>query len=173
MLDKIQLLILKDELDKDPLGKGYQGKDFFELLELLTFVQMISNPIAIKQIIYYNITNSSNSTISVTDFLNIIPITELLTIKTDPQGVGLIFYERLHALETKGAFLDVKHATIVDGVTYCYNQNLISIATKNKLIGTYLMDDPLWKKQVSTTSRIQDLNLDQITIDDLKLIKSL
>lgn len=172
MLDKNKILILKNELDMDPLNKGYYGKDFFELLELLVSPMLIANQHPIEKILYYNINNSSVPIISVTDFLNVIPFTELLAIKTDTFGIGLIFYERLNALETKGSLLDVTHISIKEGVSYCYQHNLISNSTRDKLIGTYLVDDPTYQEKITINSRAQDLSLHSLDLDDLKLVKS-
>lgn len=171
MLTQDQIEILRKEILTDPLNRGYLKNDFSGIILLLNNIPMIPNPTSVTQISLYSVTDSVSPIINVTSFLNLIPVTEILAIKLDSNGIGLIFYERLHALEARGGNLDITHKSIIDGVNYCYNKGFISLTTKDKLTGTYLINDPNWKPEIPSPSRAQELGFSTpIDLTDIRKV---
>lgn len=159
MLTANQLKIIKDEILLDPLGKGYRGNSIEDIASLLNFKATISNPIPQGNVTVYNITLTVSPLISITEFLNTIPFSELLSLSTNP--LGKIMYDRLLSLQSnKEALIDVSRPFISSGIDYCVASGLISSNTALCLKGTTDVLDEAWFSEGVVLSRAEEL-LDQ------------
>lgn len=173
MLSQVQLQVLQTELQTDSSNLGYRTTlDPMVIASMVNQKKMVLNPSPQGQIKRYNLSGSSNSCVSATDFLNAIPPQEIVNVVNDSSAIGRIFFDRLTALEAGKGIVDLSSLTVQGGVQYCAFKGLISQTTLNVLIGTTLIPDPNWQSMLPSTSRADELGLPYVDwLDVLKVLK--
>lgn len=168
MFYNTKLEILKQELQTDPLNKGYAGKDFYELVSLLNTKNLVNNPAPQGNITIYNITNTTSSIVLANLILSIIPLSELAALKMD--NLGVLFYDRLVRMELLGQTLDVSEQTIKDVIISWKTMTVISQNTEMALIGTQSILDPNYQAQIAEPSRAEVLGIFPSDIHDIRQV---
>ena len=167
ILQDYQLQAINDEIIKSE----YNGLTDQEIIDKLNSTQTITNTIPRGVIPIYNATGDCCSKIHITNFINLIPVAELVAAKGDPNG--LILYERLMALEIMSSFINVTDPLVVYGVAAAVSDGWLTSETASTLTGYVSGDDPHYQTTFEVESIAIQLIYRPITLAEVTLAKEL